>query len=107
MSIPPLEEIQLLHNRMCKAVGDPTRIRILYALHVAPQYVTGLAELLDIPQPTISRHLATLKQCGLVIAERNGAAVFYKLSDERVIDVLDTMRQLLRESVSSLQETLS
>jgi ArsR family transcriptional regulator len=107
MAVPPLEEIQLLHNRMCKAVGDPTRIRILYALNDKPQYVTGLAELLEIPQPTVSRHLAILKQCGLVIAERDGAAVFYRLTDERVIEVLDTMRQLLRESVDYLQDILN
>ena len=107
MTVPPIEELELLHSRMCKAVGDVTRIRILYALNDKPQYVTELAELLEIPQPTVSRHLAILKQCGLVIAERNGAAVFYKLADERVIEVLDTMRQLLRESVSSLQEILN
>lgn len=107
MSIPPLEEINLLHSHMCKAVGDPTRIRILYALSEKPQYVTALAELLDTPQPTVSRHLAILKQCGLVAAERDGAAVFYKLIDKRIIEVLDTMRQLLRTSIDNLQEILT
>jgi DNA-binding transcriptional ArsR family regulator len=107
MAIPPIAEIELLHNRMCKAVGDTTRIRILYALNEKLQYVTELAELLSIPQPTVSRHLAILKQCSLVVAERDGAAVYYRLSDERIISVLDTMRQLLRESVNSLQDILS
>lgn len=107
MAIPPITEIELLHNRMCKAVGDTTRIRILYALNDKPQYVTELADLLAIPQPTVSRHLAILKQCVLVVAERDGAAVYYRLSDSRIISVLDTMRQLLRESVNSLQDILS
>ena len=107
MGSPSIEELELLHSRMCKALGDVTRIRILYALKDKPQYVSGLAELLAVPQPTLSRHLAILKQCGLLIAERDGAAVFYQLADERVITVLDKMRQLLRESVNSLQDILT
>lgn len=106
MVIPPLDEVQLLHNRMCKAVGDPTRIRILYALSIEPQYVTRLAQLLEIPQPMVSHHLAILKQSGLVVSKRDGASIFYQLIDERIIAVLDTMRQLLRESVNNLQDIL-
>lgn len=106
-AIPSTEEVQLLHNRICKAVGDPTRIRILYAVSEEAQYVTGLAELLGIPQPSVSRHLATLKQCGLVEAKRDGAAVYYRLTDDRIIEVLDTMRQLLRESLNAYTTFLS
>jgi len=99
MAIPGLDELQLLHAQICQAVGDPRRIQILYALHDQPMYVTGLAELLDIPQPTVSRHLALLRDRSLVIAERDGQAVVYRLADDRIISVLDTMRQMLRDVV--------
>ncbi|MCS7069984.1 MAG: metalloregulator ArsR/SmtB family transcription factor [Anaerolinea sp.] len=100
MAIPGLDELQLLHAQMCQAVGDPRRIQILYALHDQPLHVTGLAELLNVPQPTISRHLALLRERALVIAERDGQAVIYRLADERIIVVLDIMRQMLRDSLA-------
>lgn len=99
MPIPPIEELKILHNNICMAVGDPRRIQILYALHDKPRYVSELAEDLDIPQPTISRHLAVLRQRSLVTADRDGAAMVYRLTDDRLIDVLDIMRQLLRDSL--------
>jgi ArsR family transcriptional regulator len=95
--IPPLDELDVLHRNICQAVGDPKRIQIIYALHQQPRYVTALAETLDMPQPTISRHLAILKQRGIVVSERNGAAVVYRLADDRIIVVLDKMRQLLHD----------
>lgn len=99
MVYPPIEELNLLHSRVCQALGDPTRLQILYALHEEPTRVTTLAELLDTPQSSVSRHLAILRQRSLVIAERNGTEVIYHLADERIIEVLDLMRQVLRDSL--------
>lgn len=107
MAIPTLDELSLLHEQICQAVGDPKRIQILYALFEQPRHVTALADALDIPQPTASRHLSVLRQRALVIAERDGAAVIYRLADPRIIDVLDTMRQLLRESLERRSNTLA
>jgi DNA-binding transcriptional ArsR family regulator len=97
MPIPPIEEINLLHQNVCQAVGDPKRIQILYALYEQPRNVTALAEALHTPQPTISRHLTILRERCLVVAEREGTAVTYHLADARIIQVMDTMRQLLRD----------
>lgn len=106
MAIPTLDELSLLHEQICQAVGDPKRIQILYALFERPRHVTALADALDIPQPTVSRHLSVLRQRALVIAERDGAAVIYRLADPRIIQVLDMMRQLLRESLERRSNAL-
>lgn len=95
--IPTLDELDVLHRNICQAVGDPKRIQIIYALRNEPRYVTALADLLDMPQPTVSRHLSILKQRGIVACERNGAAMVYRLADDRIVDVLDTMRALMRD----------
>ena len=65
-----------------------------------PRHVSALAADLDVPQPTISRHLQVLRERHLVMAERDGAAVVYHLAEPRVIAVLDTMRQILRDSLA-------
>lgn len=97
MAIPQMDELSLLHDNICQAIGDPRRIQILYAVHEGRRNVSALAEALQIPQPTVSRHLAVLRQRSLVIAQRDGTAVYYSLADPRIITVLDTMRQLLRD----------
>jgi len=106
MNPPTLDELNLLHNRVCRAVGDVKRLEIFYALHEQPRNVTALAEALSTPQPTISRHLAMLRQHGLVIAEREGSSVVYRLADARIIQVLDTMRAMLREMVEQSQQAI-
>lgn len=99
MTVVPMDEINLLHNTICQAVGDPKRIQILYALHDQPLNVTALADLLETPQSTISRHLAILRQRGLVTTQRDGTTVTYSVAECCIIEVLDSMRQLLREVI--------
>jgi DNA-binding transcriptional ArsR family regulator len=88
-------EVNLLHAHVCQALADPKRILILYALADKPRYVSELAEYLDIPQPTVSRHLKVLRERSLVVTERDGAAVFYSLADNRVLEALDLLRAVL------------
>jgi ArsR family transcriptional regulator len=94
-----IEEIHLLHDRMCLALQDPKRIMILYALAERPRYVNELAALLDQPQSTISRHLQVLRDRALVKTERQGQTVYYSLGDERIIEALDLMRSMLRDAI--------
>lgn len=96
----PAEELELLHSNICQAVGDPKRIQILYALHEQPRHVSALAEALNAPQPTISRHLALLRERGIVETERNGTMVIYRLADPRMIEAIEIMRQVLRDAMA-------
>ncbi|MCA9962200.1 MAG: winged helix-turn-helix transcriptional regulator [Anaerolineales bacterium] len=100
MAYPPLHELNLLHANICQALADPKRILILYALADEPRHVTALAEMLCLPQPTVSRHLRILRQQSLVTSERDGTAVVYSLLDHRIIDVLDTMRQVMVDALA-------
>ena len=92
-------ELELLHERVCPALGDPTRMRLLYALADKPCNVTELVEALVLPQSTISRHLSVLRNRHLVLTERRGTAVVYSLKSKRLIEVLDMLREILREQI--------
>lgn len=107
MNHPPAEEIDLLHAHVCRALGDPTRLHILYALHNEPKRVTALAEELDSPQSSVSRHLAILRQRSLVQTERNGTEIIYRLADERIVQVLDMMRMILRDALERQSNALA
>jgi ArsR family transcriptional regulator len=106
MTTVSIDELNLLHYNICRALGDPKRIQILYALHEHPCPVSTLAHDLDSPQSTVSRHLAVLRQSGLVIAERDGTSMIYRLAETDIIDVLDCMRQLLRRILKHQSNTL-
>jgi ArsR family transcriptional regulator len=56
---------------------------------------------LNVPQPTVSRHLGVLRERGLVHSERQGTAVYYTLADTRIIDALDLMRSVLATQLAS------
>jgi DNA-binding transcriptional ArsR family regulator len=107
MAAPETEELNLLHVHVCSALGDPKRLQILYALAEAPRRVSALAKELDTPQPTISRHLAILRQRSLVVGSRAGVAVTYSLADPRIIKVLDIMRLVLRDALERQANALA
>jgi len=105
-----VQEITQLHADFCSALADSTRLIILYALADGPRNVSELTQELGQPQPTVSRHLKNLRDRGLVIATRQGMMVQYSLADKRVIDALDILRSIMRDSIqkrASLVEVVS
>ena len=99
-----VEDVNLLHAQMCQGLADPTRILILYSLSESPRYVNELAEVLDVSQPTASRHLKVLRDRGLVTATREGNTVHYALRDRRVIQALDLLRTVMADLLAERAE---
>ena len=67
-----------------KAFGDPTRVRMLNALHAGEMCVCALAEALSMTQSAVSHQLRLLKQMRLIRARKAGRSVFYELNDDHV-----------------------
>jgi ArsR family transcriptional regulator len=101
------QEIAQLHAHLCSALADPTRLLLLYVLADQPCNVTELTQKLELPQPTISRHLKVLRESGLVKASRRGALVQYELTDHRVIEALDILRSILRDRIRSRADLIN
>ena len=66
-----------------KALADATRLRILNLLLHGELCVCDIQHVLDVPQPMVSRHLAYLRNAGLVYDRRDGYRIFYRLADPR------------------------
>ena len=64
-------------------MSDPIRLRILHLLQAGEICVGDLVTVLDVPQPTASRHLASLKRAGLITARKNSYWTFYALAAAR------------------------
>jgi ArsR family transcriptional regulator len=97
---PTLEtEAHQLHAEICAALADPSRILMLYALASRPRSVSDLCADLQLEQPFVSRHLKVLRERGLVTATRVGPNVLYGVTDDRLIEALDLLRGVLRDSL--------
>ncbi len=72
-----------------KIFGDPTRIRILFALFSGDRCVGVLADELQMTQSAISHQLRILKQAHLVRSQRTGQRMVYSLADGHVRTIID------------------
>lgn len=93
------DEVNVLHADICSALADAKRILILYALDEQSMNVSDLANYVGISQPATSRHLKILRERGLVRAERQGLNVEYSLTERRLIQALDLLREVLRNRI--------
>jgi len=62
-----------------KAAGEPSRLRILKALEIGELCACHFVALLEVSQPTVSRHLAALRRAGLVAERREDRFLYYRL----------------------------
>jgi DNA-binding transcriptional ArsR family regulator len=82
-----------------RALGDPTRVRILELLRDYGELsVTEIVARLGQSQPKVSNHLACLRWCGFVDTRRQHPTVFYRVADERVTQLLELGRALLEDN---------
>ncbi|MGN0117019.1 MAG: ArsR/SmtB family transcription factor [Streptomyces albidoflavus] len=92
-ALEPAEAEQLA--RMFKALGDPTRVRLLSLIAAQPEREACICDLVDpvgLSQPTVSHHMKQLVDAGLVTREQRGRWAFYRLVGE----TLDVLSRALR-----------
>lgn len=77
-------------SKLFKVLGDPTRIKILWALNVHDLCVLDICEVLGMTKSAVSHQLGTLKEAKLVKAIREGKEVYYSLDDEHVKEIFET-----------------
>lgn len=94
------EEVVRLHANVCSGLADPNRIMIIYNLADGPHNVNEIATNVDLPQPTVSRHLKILRERGIVRSERDGQTINYQLTDKRIVQALDLLRATLADMLN-------
>ena len=93
-----MAETENVHMRLAalfKAMGHPTRLRILERITAGGFCVSELETDLARRQANISQHLAILRDRGLVTPVRKGKMVCYRLADDRVADLIHQGRDIL------------
>nr|WP_323843958.1 metalloregulator ArsR/SmtB family transcription factor [Microbulbifer sp. GG15] len=79
---------------MLRSLGNQDRLLLLCQLSQEELNVGELEERLDIRQPSLSQQLGVLRREGLVATRREGKHVYYRVADQRVLALLQTLYQL-------------
>ena len=86
--MPPAGDFSDLAG-LYKSFSDPTRVKILWALHCHEMCVCDLAILLNMTKSAISHQLKTLRMGSLVKFQKQGKVVYYSLADEHVKEIFE------------------
>ncbi len=80
-----------------KALGHPARVAILeHLLQYGPCIGTDLVKILNLAQPTVSRHLNEMVNSGIIDATSTGNAVNYSLSEQNITELLGYLVQIVK-----------
>jgi len=83
-------------NRAFRALADETRRMILRLLRDGPLTSGEIADRFDSSWPTVSRHLAVLREAGLVVTERHGQEIRYELNTSAFQDLIQHLVEWTR-----------
>ncbi len=89
-----------MHAEICKVFTSPTRLEIISLLRDGEKTVNELAEQVGVLQANISQHLTVLRQNNVVTTRRDGANVYYKIANPKILQACDLMREVLIEKLA-------
>jgi ArsR family transcriptional regulator len=101
-STSPKHAVFAQFAHVAKTLGHPDRLEILELLAQGERSVEALAERAHLSLAMASQHLQNLRRAGLVTARRQGKFVVYRLSDEKVIDLLSALRVVAERNMAEV-----
>jgi len=89
-----------------KALAHPSRLIMLDALAEGEKCVCELQELVGSTMPTVSRHLAQMKNAGIIEGRRDGNQIYYRLLVPCVLSVFPCIDRVLQSEAERMAEAL-
>ena len=95
-----------LQADLCKAMSNATRLRVVHHLRAGPCRVSEIGKATGLAQSNVSQHLSVLRSCGVVVSERVGNEMVYRIANPKIIHVCDLMREVLSDQASERSELI-
>jgi len=92
MDINEKIEIYRLHADFCKTLSDATRLLIISEISQGELSVNDITHKLGMRQSNVSKHLALMREHGLVHIRKEGSTIYYSLSDNRIFEAIKLLR---------------
>ena len=90
-----MKELYKIHAELCKVFSNSTRLEILNLLRDNELSVTELIEKTKLSQANISQHLSIMKSKWVVISDRKGKNIYYRITNPKIIKAFDIIREVL------------
>ena len=90
-----------------KTLANPIRLAILHTLRDTEKSVNELTDVLGISQSNLSQHLALMRQTGIVKTRKQGTNIFYSVTNPKINQACDTVREVLLDQLRQKQEFAS
>jgi ArsR family transcriptional regulator len=94
--------VELIAERF-RALSEPTRIKLLDLLREGEATVLELTELVGTTQQNVSKHLGVLQRCGIVARRKQGNFAYYRIADEGVLALCESVCGSLQRRADSLR----
>jgi len=94
-----MERIYELHADVCKIFSSPKRLEILNALKDKERSAGELIEKIGLSKANLSQHMSILKSKGVIQTRREGLNVYYRISNPKIIQACNLMREVLLEQL--------
>jgi DNA-binding transcriptional ArsR family regulator len=88
------------HAQFCKTLADANRLLIIAELVSGEKSVSDLAKNLGLRQTNVSKHLALMRERGLVETRRDGVSIYYSLSDPRIFEAIGLLIKVQGDQVA-------
>ncbi|MBS3920836.1 MAG: helix-turn-helix transcriptional regulator [Deltaproteobacteria bacterium] len=92
-----MEKIFELHADVCKVFSNAKRLEILNTLRDREMTASELIEKIGLSKANLSQHMSVLKSKGVVLTRREGVNIYYRISNTKIIQACDLMREVLLE----------
>ena len=92
---------------LLRSLANPQRLMIVCTLVEGERAVSELERELAIRQPSLSQHLATLREEGIISGRREAKAVFYRIKDERAATIVEALHAIFCEPARKAREQVA
>ncbi|MDA8096498.1 MAG: ArsR family transcriptional regulator [Desulforudis sp.] len=100
-------DIWVMQAEIFKAVGHPTRVRIVESLRDGERCVCEIMAELELEQSNVSQHLAVLKKAGILGSRKDGMKMMYWVRQDAAFRMLDHAREILLQQAHERLELLN
>jgi ArsR family transcriptional regulator len=101
------KEIEAKEAALFSALAHPLRLRILKKLRHGPCCVCKIIPFVGGEQSNVSHHLAILRNAGIVLSEKRGQEVWYRVTDSQIIKLIDLMETCVLENLKRNRELVN
>ena len=107
MNHPLPDDLLALVAERFRALGEPTRIKLLERLRKGEATVLDLTELVGTTPQNVSKHLGVLLRTGIVARRKQGNFVYYRVADETVFRLCELVCGGVERQVEALQRIIA